>query len=101
MAKNIVFRLKLHYLLALAAFVVWMLFFDEKDVFTQIKRTKELEKIENRIAFYRQEIDQTKKQIEQLDTDPAMLERFAREKYFMKRDNEEVFIMEYDSLKKN
>ena len=101
MAKGFVFRFKLHYLLALAGFVVWMLFFDEKDVFTQIKRTRELEKIENRIAFYRQEIDQTKKQIEQLDTDPAMLEKFAREKYFMKRDNEEVFIIEYDTLKKN
>jgi cell division protein FtsB len=70
-------------------------------VFTQIKRTKELEKIQNRIAFYKQEIDRTKKQIEQLDTDPAMLEKFAREKYFMKRDNEEVFIIEYDTLKKN
>lgn len=101
MVKNFIFRLKLHYVLALAGFVVWMLFFDEKDVFTQIKRTRELEKIENRIAFYRQEIDQTKKQIEQLDTDPAMLEKFAREKYFMKRDNEEVFIIEYDTLKKN
>jgi len=101
MRKFFVFRFKLHYILALSGFVVWMLFFDEKDVFTQIKRTKELERVENRIAFYRQEIDQTKKQINQLDNDPAMLERFAREKYFMKRDNEEVFIMEYDTLKKN
>jgi cell division protein FtsB len=101
MVKNFIFKLKLHYVLALAGFVVWMLFFDEKDVFTQIKRTKELEKIQNRIAFYKQEIDRTKKQIEQLDTDPAMLEKFAREKYFMKRDNEEVFIIEYDTLKKN
>lgn len=96
MHKYFIFRFKLHYVLALGGFVVWMLFFDEKNLFTQIKRTKELERIKNRIAFYRHEIEQTKKQINQLDNDPAMLERFAREKYFMKRDNEEVFIMEYE-----
>jgi cell division protein FtsB len=94
MHKSFLFRFKLHYLLALAGFVVWMLFFDEKDVFTQHSRKKELEKLEEKIEYYKTEIAQTRKQVDALDNDPAMLEKFAREKYFMKRDNEDVYVIE-------
>jgi cell division protein FtsB len=94
MRKSFIFRYKLHYLLTLAGFVVWMLFFDEKDYFTQLKRKRELEKLEQKIGYYKGEITQTRKQVEALDKDPAMLEKFAREKYLMKRDNEDVFVVE-------
>ena len=71
-----------------------MLFFDEKDYFTQRKRQQELEKLEQKVDYYKGEITQTRKQVEALDKDPAMLEKFAREKYLMKRDNEDLFIIE-------
>ncbi len=79
-----------------------MLFFDEKDYFTQTKRKRDLEKLEQKIGYYKAEISQTRKQVEALDKDPAMLEKFAREKYLMKRDNEDVFVVELpeDSLVK-
>jgi cell division protein FtsB len=94
MHNSFLFKYKLHYLLTIGGFVVWMLFFDEKDYFTQQKRKKELEKLETKIEFYRGQIADTKKQVNALDNDPAMLEKFAREKYFMKRDNEDIYIME-------
>lgn len=94
MHNTFLFRYKLHYLLALSAFVVWMLFFDEKDVFTQHKRTKELETIQGKIDYFKTEIKSTRTQIDQLDKDPYMLEKFAREKYYMKRDDEDVYVIE-------
>ena len=94
MHQSFLFRIKLHYLLALAGFVVWMLFFDEKDYFTQQKRKQELEKLESKIDYYQSQIAETRKQVDALDNDPAMLEKFAREKYFMKRDNEDVYVIE-------
>ncbi len=94
MHRSFLFRFKLHYLIALGAFVVWMLFFDEKDVFTQQKRAAELQKLEEKIEYYEEQITETRQNIDLLDKDPMMLEKFAREKYFMKRPNEEVFIIE-------
>ena len=94
MQNSWIIKYKMHYLAALAAFVVWMLFFDQKDYFTQVKRKKELERLEEKKAFYQTQIANTRKQIEALDQDPAMLEKFAREKYYMKRDDEDVYIIE-------
>jgi cell division protein FtsB len=94
MHRSFIFRFKLHYLLAIGGFVVWMLFFDEKDVFTQQKRAAELQKLEEKMGYYEEQIAETRKSIDLLDKDPMMLEKFAREKYFMKRPNEEVFIIE-------
>jgi cell division protein FtsB len=71
-----------------------MLFFDEKDYFTQQKRKEELITLEHKIENYKKQISEIREQVEALDNDPAMLEKYAREKYFMKRDNEEVFIVE-------
>jgi cell division protein FtsB len=71
-----------------------MLFFDEKDYFTQRSRKQALEKLEKKASFYKGQIAEIRQQVEALDNDPAMLEKFAREKYFMKRDNEDVFIIE-------
>lgn len=94
MHKTFLFRYKLHYLLALGGFIVWMLFFDEKDYFTQQKRKDELKTLEHKIENYKKQISEIREQVDALDNDPAMLEKYAREKYFMKRDNEEVFIVE-------
>jgi len=94
MHRSFIFRFKLHYLMAFGGFVVWMLFFDEKDVFTQQKRASELQKLEDKIEYYQDQITETRNNIDLLDKDPMMLEKFAREKYFMKRPNEDVFIIE-------
>jgi len=86
------------YIIILTIFLVWMFFFDEN---THLNREfkKEIKKLESTINFYKTEIDTDKKMIKQLQ-DSLQLERFAREKYLMKKDNEDVYIIEFDTIKK-
>ena len=92
--KNIPFWLKNKYSLTLLAFVVWLVFFDHNDLFVQIERTNELKQLENGRDYYTEQIREMKKELSELDNDPASLERAARERYLMKKDNEDVFIIE-------
>ncbi len=83
------------YFLTAVGFTVWMLFFDEQDIFTtHVKQKSELNKLKDSRDYYLHEIESTKKELEQLKSDPAVLEKYAREKYRMKRDNEDIFIVE-------
>lgn len=82
------------YLLALTAFTIWIIFFDENNMFVQRQRTKDLNELKTKIDYYRNQVDLTKKELKDLQNDPATLEKYAREKYFMKRDNEEVFVVD-------
>jgi len=81
------------YLLAAAAFGVWMLFFDKNDYFTQRQRAKELQELNDKISYYQQQIAATRQELLALQNDPFTLEKYAREKYYMKRANEEVFVV--------
>ncbi len=90
--------LKNKYLLTFIAFTVWMLFFDRNDIFTQLDRRKELKEIEQSTRYYKTEIETNKKALADLKINPTALEKLAREKYFMKRDNEDIYIIE-DSTK--
>lgn len=85
--------LKNKYFISFAAFTVIMLFLDKNDYFTQLGRKKELKKLEQGKAYYTREIEAERKELEQLKRDPATLEKYAREKYFMKKDNEDLFII--------
>lgn len=87
------------YVLVLLVFTVWMLFFDTNSWLTHKKLDNEISEIENNINYYRSEINKDKKTLQQLN-DSVEIEKFAREQYFMKRENEDVFIIKYkDSLK--
>ncbi|WP_256004105.1 FtsB family cell division protein [Pedobacter deserti] len=81
------------YFLAVAAFVVWMLFFDRNDIIAQYEYKTALNKLEEEKAFYIKEIAQVKKDLNELNTNLNTAEKFAREKYFMKKDNEDVFVI--------
>jgi len=85
--------LKNKYFISFAAFTIIMLFLDKNDYFTQLGRKKELKKLEQGKAYYTREIEAELKELEQLKRDPATLEKYAREKYFMKKDNEDLFIV--------
>lgn len=85
--------LKNKYLIAFAAFCVVVLFLDKNDFFTQLERRKELKNLQQSKKHYTTEIATERKELEALKNNPATLEKYAREKYFMKRDNEEVFII--------
>ncbi len=85
------------YFLASIFFIVWMLFIDQRDYFQQKERRDELHKLEQKKAYYQQEINKTRKELGDLQHSPAALERYARERYLMKKDGEDIFIVE-DSL---
>lgn len=82
------------YLLILIGFGVWMLFFDENDIPQQIKRHRTLNKLEKNEQVLKDKIAKTKQELNDLENDPATLEKYAREKYLMKKPNEDLFIIE-------
>jgi cell division protein FtsB len=85
--------LKNFYLLSGVAFVLWMLFFDTNDWITQYNRQKKLQKMQEEKVFYEKKIKEIKADYRDLKNNTEIMERFAREKYFLKRPNEEVFIL--------
>lgn len=85
--------LKNKYILSLIVFAIWISFFDRNDLFTQLGRKQELKKLEGSAAFYQAEIANTKKDLMDLNNKPAILEKFAREKFFLKRQGEDIFII--------
>ena len=82
------------YLLSIVVFVVWIAFFDRNDLFTQWDRKEELEKLEISKVYYETEIENTKKDLMELNNNPVILEKFAREKFYLKRPNEQVFLVD-------
>lgn len=82
------------YLVATAAFVVWMLFFDHNDVFTQLERRSDLNELKQSKAYYEKQIAENKKFSNDLQFNAQAIERYARERYLMKRDNEDLFIIQ-------
>ena len=85
--------LKNKYFLSASAFIVWILFFDPRDVFTQMEHRRELKELQISKAWYQKEIAKESIEVEQLRTNPATIEKYARENYLMKRDNEDIFLI--------
>jgi len=86
------------YLLTGVGFTVWILFFDNRDFVTSHFRERgELQKLEKSKKYYEQQIAATRQELEQLKSNPAVLEKYAREKYLMKRDNEDLFVIPDES----
>ena len=85
--------LKNKYFISFAAFCIVVLFLDKNDIFTQYERRKELGELQLSKKYYTNQISAETKELEALRTSPATVEKYAREKYLMKRDNEEVFLI--------
>src|ERR1041385_8013553 len=85
--------LKNKYVLTLLIFIVWLSFFDRNDFIIQHEYNKKLRDLKKELAYYNSEIDHCKKDYDELMSNPKNLEKFARERYFMKRDNEDIFVI--------
>lgn len=89
------------YVLILLFFIVWMIFFDTNSYFIHKELDDEIEGLEDNKEFYKSETDKDKEFIEKMN-DSAEMEKFAREKYYLKKDNEDIYIIQNeDSLKQN
>ncbi|TFF38885.1 FtsB family cell division protein [Mucilaginibacter psychrotolerans] len=93
--KRFINLIKNKYFLITVIFVVWMIFFDNNDIFSQYQYRQQLAKLEQERDFYKAETARINKDFAELSTDKTKLEKFGREKYFMKKDNEDVFVIEH------
>lgn len=81
------------YFITFAIFAMVMLVFDKNDLFTQAERKRELNNLLRSKQFFTDQINAEKAELDKLRTNPATLERYAREKYLMKKDNEDLFLI--------
>ena len=87
------------YFIVLIIFIVWMVFFDENSWLNHREFNHEIENLQNEKDYYKAEIYKDSSLVKKLE-DKEELEKFARERYNMKKENEEIFLIEYDTLKK-
>lgn len=80
-------------MLTLLAVVVWISFFDKYDLVTQYQARQALRQLEKDKQYYADEIKKNQEEINELQTNAQSLEKFAREKYLMKKDDEDVFLI--------
>ncbi|UOQ53321.1 FtsB family cell division protein [Hymenobacter cellulosivorans] len=85
--------LRSFYFLAGSAFLVWMLVFDANDLVKQYDMYAKWRELQAEKEYYLNNIDLVKKDRAELLSSPELLEKFAREKYIMKRPGEDVFIL--------
>ena len=81
------------YVLITLAFILWMVFFDSNNVFTRVRLRDKLDELQQEKRFYLDEIQKDSALTMKLLYDSSELERFAREKYLMKKDNEDLFLV--------
>jgi len=85
--------LKNKFLVAFAVFACVMLVFDKNDLFTQAERRRELDDLLKSKQYFTEQINKERTELDKLRTNPATLEKYAREKYLMKRENEDLFLI--------
>lgn len=81
------------YFVVTLAFVVWMVFFDKNDLFSQYQYHSQLSKLKHERDFYQKETAKVHQELDELTSNKEELEKFAREKYLMKKANEDVFVI--------
>ena len=84
--------LKNRYAYSIIAFIFWISFIDQNNILTQYTYHAQLNVLEVEKEYFEAAIEKTKKELYDLTENPATLEKFARENYFMKKNNEEVFV---------
>ncbi len=81
-------------------FAIWMLFFDANSYLIHRELNNDMDALEDEKQYYKNEIEKDKKAIDELSTEEG-IEKLAREKYYMKKENEEIYIIEYEDSIKN
>ncbi len=89
--------LKNRFFLAGLFFVIWMLFIDNYSYLEHRVLNKEIEKLEDNKAYFQEQIRRDREAIRSLKNSDAT-EKYAREKYYMKRENEDIYIIETDTI---
>jgi len=84
---------KHRFIITFGAFVLWMLFFDQNNMMEQYKLRSQLNDLQDEKEYYEKEMQKAQQEYDELFTNQESLEKFAREKYLMKKDNEDIFVI--------
>jgi cell division protein DivIC len=94
MLKKVPPFFKNFYLMTGFCFLIWMMFLDSNDLISRFKMTAKVRSLENEKEFYIEKISEVEKDRQELMTNKELLEKFAREKYLMKKESEDIFIIQ-------
>lgn len=97
MVQNLI---RYRYWILFGAFVLWMTFFDSNNLFYRLQINRDIAALEKMKRVYVNNLEELNRQREELKSGDRNLEKFARDKYRMKRDNEDIFVIVIDSTKK-
>lgn len=92
--KSILAKFSKIQLAAIVVLLVSCFIISDSNVFTRIGYDSEIRDLEKQIKYYREKTEDDKRKLHELSSDKDNIEKFARENYFMKKENEEVFIVE-------
>ena len=82
------------YAVSCFCFLIWMIFLDSNDLISRFRMGAKLRSLENEREYYQEKITEVEKDRQELTTNKELLEKFAREKYLMKKPSEEIFIIQ-------
>jgi len=88
--------LKNTYVIIVLFFVIWMVFFDSNSTLVHLELNEQINDLKKETEYFKNEIKKDNKELSKIQSDSG-LEKYAREELFMKRDNEDIFIIEFDS----
>ncbi len=91
--KRIIRQLKNKYVAGIFLFVIWLMFFDQNNMIDRYEARRQLERLKADKAYYLKKIATDSARLEELKSDADHLEKFAREQYLMKKENEDIFII--------
>jgi cell division protein DivIC len=94
--KKLLPYLKNKFILTLVVFFVWILFFDQNNLVDRHISLRRIRQLERDKHYFKESIKQDSTRMKELRTDNDNLEKFAREQYLMKRDNEDIYIIEFE-----
>ena len=85
------------YVIIIILFIFWMIFFDSNSLIIHSELNNDIKELNEQKSYYEKEITKDNIELEMMQSDSG-LEKYAREKLFMKKDNEEIFLIEYDTI---
>ncbi|GGE97148.1 Septum formation initiator [Chishuiella changwenlii] len=88
------------YFILTVAFLVWMFFFDQNSFFVHRELDKQIRLLENDEEYFQENLDRETEKLNQLNNNPAEIERIAREQHFLKKDDEDIFIIQEEKVEK-
>lgn len=82
------------YLITIAVFAFIVLFLDENNAIRRIRSAREIQRLKAEIEMYRSQYEESTRRLNELNSNPEAIEKVAREKYMMKRPNEDIYVFE-------